>query len=603
MKLLTLIRSVVEKQYGQAALVMVLVVMTVMLVVISSVGLLTYNDIRTIGNIADSSQSYYTAEAGIEDIVYRISNAKPYNTAYSLSIGGGTTDILVTGPLTALVITSEGNVSNKIRKLEVGLGTSQSAANIAFNYGVQVGFGGMQLSNGAGVVGNVYSNGAIVGTGTTPGSGYVTGTAIAATGGNASANQVNDSPTSPSNSINFRNLAGSQDFAQSFQVSQTLPISKVQLYIKKSGNPTGGEVEIRTDSGGNPSGTVLASIGLNTGGITSSYGWLDASVSPSVQLNAGVTYWLVVNNSTQNSSNYFTIGANNNYSGGQAKVGQVGGVWNNTSPANLDGYFKIFLGGSVGLIQDLRIGTGGTGDGRANTINGSTMTGNKYCQVTDNSPACNTSQTDPSVIDFPVSDANLTQFKAEGSVGGVISGNYTPPGTASDLGPVEITGDLYIPGGHTLNVRGTIWVHGTITVDIGATIKLDPAYGSDGGTIISDGYILLENLIEFQGSGQAGSYVLLISTNDCNGITSPTGLPCTTGNSAIYVSNNAGTVILFTPKGQMYFKNNAGAKEATGYRLFLENNAIITYDSGLANSNFSSGPGAGYVINSWKEIE
>lgn len=603
MKNLIRLKNHIRNQYGQAALVMVLVVITVMLVVITSVGLLTFNDIRTIGNVADSSQSYYTAEAGVEDIVYRISNAKPYSTSYSLSVGGGTTDILVTGPITALVITSEGNVSNKVRKLEVGLGTSQSASNIAFNYGVQVGFGGMQLSNGSGIDGNVYSNGTIVSTGTTPGSGFVTGTAIAASGGNASTDQVNDIPSSPGNEINFRNIAGSQDFAQSFQVSQTLPISKVQLYIKKTGNPSGGDVEIRTDSGGSPSSTVLATVGLNTGGITTSYGWLDATVAPSIQLNANVTYWLVINNSTQNGSNYFTIGANNTYASGQAKVGQVGGVWNNTSPAGLDGYFKIFLGGTVGLIQDLRAGTGGTGDLRANTVNGSTATGSKYCQSTDNSPACNTSQADPAAVDFPISAANMTQYKAEGSVGGVITGDYTPAGTASDLGPVEITGNLYIPGGHTLNVQGTIWVHGTITVDIGAIIKLDPAYGTDGGTIISDGYILLENNLQFQGSGQAGSYVLLISTNDCNGITSPTGMSCTTGNSAIYVSNNAGTVILFTPYGQMYFKNNAGAKEATGYRLFLEENAIITYDTGLANANFSSGPGAGYEITSWKEIE
>ena len=45
------------------------------------------------------------------------------------------------------------------------------------------------------------------------------------------------------------------------------------------------------------------------------------------------------------------------------------------------------------------------------------------------------------------------------------------------------------------------------------------------------------------------------------------------------------------------------AKEATAYGITMDNNATITYESGLADMTFSSGPGGGYDISAWKEIE
>ncbi|KKT91018.1 MAG: hypothetical protein UW93_C0014G0001, partial [Parcubacteria group bacterium GW2011_GWC1_45_13] len=44
------------------------------------------------------------------------------------------------------------------------------------------------------------------------------------------------------------------------------------------------------------------------------------------------------------------------------------------------------------------------------------------------------------------------------------------------------------------------------------------------------------------------------------------------------------------------------AKEATAYGIILNNEAIITYESGLANVNFYSGPSGGWNIESWAEV-
>jgi hypothetical protein len=598
---LTSINQFQRKQKGQAALIMVVVILGVLLVIIASIGFLTYNDLKTINNSVTSSQSYYAAEGGIEDALLRIVNKMNYSTSYTLSVGAGSTDVNISGPLTNLIVTSKANVNNRFRKIEVGLGTTQSSTNISFNYGVQVGYGGLVMSNNAGINGNVYSNGPISG-----GNGsFVTGSAFSATGASPSADQANDSPTSPPNSINFRNVSSSQDFAQSFQVSADGPINKVQFYIRKTGTPSNATVRIVNNSAGNPGTTTFASGTLNASGVTGSYGWIDVTMSTSPQLNAGATYWVVIDNSTQSSSNYYTIGANTAYPNGQAKVGQQGGTWNSTSPAGLDGYFRVFLGGTSGSINNVNVGSGGVGNAYANTVTNSNIAGSLYCKTgSGNNKPCNTSLPDPTPQDFPITDANIAQFKAEAQAGTTYSGNYTlTNGATATIGPMVITGNMVLSNNVTLTMTGTVYVMGTITLSNNVTVRLDSGYGTNGGVLIADGFVDVTNGATFSGSGQAGSYMLVITTNDCNGVTSPTGMSCTGSNSAMNIGNNAGTVVMFAQKGQVDVGNNAGAKEITGYKLNLSNNAVVTYVTGLANANFSSGPGGGFQINSWKEVE
>ncbi|KKT14873.1 MAG: hypothetical protein UV94_C0006G0037 [Parcubacteria group bacterium GW2011_GWC1_43_30] len=76
-----------------------------------------------------------------------------------------------------------------------------------------------------------------------------------------------------------------------------------------------------------------------------------------------------------------------------------------------------------------------------------------------------------------------------------------------------------------------------------------------------------------------------------------------TGSDAIKTSNSSAAAILYAGEGQIEISNSAALKEITAYKLEINNSATVTYESGLANSNFSSGPGGGYEILSWKEIE
>ena len=165
--------------------------------------------------------------------------------------------------------------------------------------------------------------------------------------------QVNDSPLPPPNSITFGNSSSTEDAAQSFQVSTINTINRVDLYIRKQGNPGNLTARITNSNGSNPGSTTFAQGTISSGSVTSSYGWVSVTFSTNPQLNPGATYWLVLDGGS-NASRYYIWAANNSYANGEAKTGEYsGGPWNIT---NLDGYFRIYLGGTVGSIDNIDIG-------------------------------------------------------------------------------------------------------------------------------------------------------------------------------------------------------------------------------------------------------
>ena len=97
------------------------------------------------------------------------------------------------------------------------------------------------------------------------------------------------------------------------------------------------------------------------------------------------------------------------------------------------------------------------------------------------------------------------------------------------------------------------------------------------------------------GSGSGGSYIIFISQNNSSELG---------GNeTAIFPQNNATNSVLYAAHGEILLQNNAGLKEATAYLIHMKNNAVLLYETGLEEVVFSSGPGGGYDIASWKEVE
>ena len=164
-----------------------------------------------------------------------------------------------------------------------------------------------------------------------------------------------------------------------------------------------------------------------------------------------------------------------------------------------------------------------------------------------------------------------------------------------------INGNLILTANNvTLTLKGTVHVKGYIDISNGSAVQLDSAYGSLSGLILTDSWVHVQNNGTFSGSGQAGSYVMLLSLSTCRGVAGPS---CTHHDAAIDLHNNASGAIFYASDGLIYLHNGVNATELTAYKMQLSQTAQITYEQGLANSQFSAGPGASWKIQTWREIE
>ncbi len=110
-----------------------------------------------------SAKSYYLAESGSEDVYYRLKSGKQVSSTETISLDGGTvtTTIADVGSNEKEII-SIGDLLGGARKLKTSVTISNGAS---FNYGVQVGQGGFVMENSSSVIGNIYSNGTVYGSG------------------------------------------------------------------------------------------------------------------------------------------------------------------------------------------------------------------------------------------------------------------------------------------------------------------------------------------------------------------------------------------------------------------------------------------------------
>lgn len=245
---------------------------------------------------------------------------------------------------------------------------------------------------------------------------------------------------------------------------------------------------------------------------------------------------------------------------------------------------------AVGTISGLNVGQLGVGDAKAPTVNNSNVAGNLYCQSgSGNNKNCISGLEDPEPLDFPITDEQIAEWKEEALVGGTQTGSISMSDGTLTIGPKKIVGNITLSNDAILVVSGTLWVTGNISISNQSQIRLTSSYGSGSGTIIVDGTIATDNSATFAGSGTSGSYLMMLTTS--------------ASSAAITINNSAGTVILVAPDGGITFNNSASAKEAIAYRVTMNNNSVLTYETGLINVNFASGPSGTWAVDSWKETE
>lgn len=308
--------------------------------------------------------------------------------------------------------------------------------------------------------------------------------------------------------------------------------------------------------------------------------------------------------------------------------GGAGSVYSNGSVEGENGAKitgDLIVAGNNSIDDIIVLGTA-----RVNSINDSKICGDAYYQVIDssslsflNNPSGSTcpdpetpgtafpGSPDPPAENMPVSGAAIQNWKDAATAGGTITGNCGDSGVAScvinnngalSLGPKKIAGNLVLTKKQTLILTGTLYFTGSISFDSssGATMKCDPSFGTKSCVIISDSWIHISNNAVFQGSGVAGSYIMIVSTlAGCNG--SP-AFGCTHHDSALDLHNNATGAIFYIPESMAYLHNGVSITELTANKIHLNNNAIVTYEQGLADADFSAGPTGGWKMENWREI-
>ncbi len=585
---------------GQA-LVISMVIMLFLLGLSAAVTSLNTTVFKTSNNVAKSRVANASAEAGIKKALWCLNNpgagadcggqaGSNFTGENNVTQGDGvyTTTVTTIDSLTKQIdsVARTPNSTTAVSSQHLRVKAVIETEVVSFNYALQAGEGGLNMSSNATVTGNVYSNGDIVGRSNA----LISGDVFIAGGTAAAADQHSLIQNS---GLVFGKVSTSTDAAMSFSPSASGVLNYVKIFIKKIGSPSNKTLKIMTSSGGKPTKTSLASATLDTSLITTNYGWVTVGFTTPPTLAAGTTYWILIDSST-NSTNYLAWGADstNGYANG---AGKIGPDWNASSPvwndAGADLAFETFMNGDPTGLSGVVV----QGNLHANTIASCTVNGSAYFQLNNGCSVGGASypgSADPGPTAFPISDAQIDDWKDAAKAGGTIASYSLDGNSTASLGPKEITGDLTLSSNAVLTLTGPLYVHGNINIASNGVIRLDPSFGSNSVTIITDDELVANGNTRFTDAG-IGSFIIVISTK--------TG----TSEDAITLASNATGAVFYAPNGKISLSSNARVTGLTAKLISLSSNATLVYDTGLADITFTSGPGGSWILSkdSWREIK
>lgn len=572
-------------QQGVAALTLVIMIGVLTLAVAGGVAFTVTRQIQRNRIVALSEQALTIAESGVEEVLLRLQAGEAVASPLVLNVGDGTATVTysTTGP--QYDITSEGNLNGVIRTMEAQM-VLDDYDDVGFDFGVQIGDGGITFGNNAVIDGTIHSNGNIQGA-----SGVVTGDASVGAGlGGApdTTYEVNDADFA------FATSSSNRDVAQSFSVGTSGDLSQISVLLGKIGNPNDLTIHITADNGaGEPDNTSLAQVTLNEILVGGSPSWIDIGFGSPATLTAGTTYWIVLDSGTSSGTDYwnwrldstdgyagYTGLYDNNWSTGNPMMSSAGGDFN----------FRTWIGTAPTGISDITVGDVSSGEAHAQTFTNVTVHGsscpNMWCFVES-----------PPRLPLPVSDGAIADWKDDAAAGGVCApplcdamGNLHVVGN-QELGPLVVTGDLTFDNNAILTITGTIYVQGDVWTSNNSTIQLDPAYQDLSGVIVTDGQVDVDNNSTFLGSGQPTSFVILLTTK------------VDTVNDVMTINNNSVGVIYYAQDGLVRLEQNASSTQLTAYGVTMEENAVINYDDLLSFSQVSPGPQSQYTVTRWEEVE
>lgn len=588
----------VRVEAGEAFLLVIIVVAIVLVGTMALIGGATLYFQNALYSV-NSEKATNLAEAGVDKAIVALNkSAGTYNGETETSLGDGSYSVMITtkGP-GSKIIESTGYIPNKLSpkvRRTVKIEASQGVG-VSFVYGIQVGEGGLELGNNNQVQGTIYSNGNIQ----AGNNNVITGDAWVAGGPQPNPDQETDCVGSNCSDFIFgKTVSGEQrlDVAQSFKPGSTNTLNKVAVKIKRQGSPPDVTVRLLRDDNGKPDKNGVITNGILFSSLsTSSFGWIDVTFSSSPQLLADTTYWLMTDTSSNN--NNFWIWQNDlagSYTRGEPKWSDNWSVGNpQWTGLGGDLSFKTFMGGSVASIRadnDFQV----QNDVHANTIENLSIGDEAFYQTIINStvsgasctnnPKCHPGSADPPPKVFPISEANISEWKAQAEAGGLSGGDLN--GCVATLDNKKIVGNVSFNNNCIVTVKTPIWVTGNLTLSNNNKLKLSTEYGATSGVIVVDGKVNLSNDNDLEGTGQGASLLMVLSTYDSR----------VNNEDAVNVGNNGNSGVFYAHKGIINPGNNNQFKELTAWKIRLTNNSIINYETGLSSSLFSSGPSGSYSL-------
>lgn len=290
------IKRKINNQRGAAMLISVIFFLFISLAIISGLVSPTVREYKNASMDLNSKKSYFLAESGSEDVLYRVLKNITVGTDEVLTLDSNSVTTTISDVLGNKEIISLGDVGTLQRKTNITLSNGTGAS---FNYGIQVGQGGFILENSAQVTGNVYSTGSITGSGNTVyGEAISTGATGLVSGihttGSAYAHTIQDSiidgdayyTAKTNTSVGGISYPGSVD-----QPSADMPISDEQIAVLEADALAGGTIT-------SPCPYVIKSdVTLGPVKITCD---LEISGSPNITLNGSV--WVTGNISMKNTA-------------------------------------------------------------------------------------------------------------------------------------------------------------------------------------------------------------------------------------------------------------------------------------------------------------
>lgn len=168
------IKKKINNQSGAAMLISVIFFLFISLAIIAGLVGPTVREFRNANMNLNSKRSYFLAESGGEDAMYRILKNMTIGNSETITVDSNdATTTIATLVDNVKQIASLGDVMNLERKTSL---TLKTGTGVVFKYGTQGGQGGFIFHNNSFLNGNLYSNGNIVGSN----GAYITGDAYVA---------------------------------------------------------------------------------------------------------------------------------------------------------------------------------------------------------------------------------------------------------------------------------------------------------------------------------------------------------------------------------------------------------------------------------------